>query len=69
MEIQIETHTMQRAKERGAIESEIIETINTGTDIAAKYGRTGKSKVFLFNNTHGKKYHAEKKLEVYYQCH
>lgn len=46
MEIQIETHTLQRAKERGATESEIIETIKTGTEIASKYGRMGNRKFF-----------------------
>jgi len=66
MNIQIGPHTLIRAKERGATESEIIETINTGTDILERRGRIGKAKVFEFNSTRNGKYYKEKKIEVYY---
>ena len=66
MEIQIDPHTIQRAKERGVSESEIAETIQTGTEIAGKYGRRGRWKVFPFNSTHNSKFYLEKKLEVYF---
>ncbi len=67
MKIQIAPHTLQRAKERGASEEEIIEVLKEGTNIFGKYGRLGKSKVFSFNNFRSGKYYEEKKLEVYYQ--
>lgn len=49
MSIRIEPHTMQRALERGATESEIIITLKTGFDLTAKKGRLGKGKIFDFN--------------------
>jgi hypothetical protein len=41
MDIQIEPHTLERAEERGSNEEEIRDVINTGTFIAARYGRPG----------------------------
>ncbi len=64
--IQIEPHTLQRAIERGAIESEIINVLQSGINILGKFGRLGKSKIFYFNNTRLGKYYEEKKVEVYY---
>ena len=66
MQIQIAPHTLLRAKERGASESEIIETINSGKDIQAKAGRFGKEKIFVFKEERNGKFYREKKLEVYY---
>lgn len=66
MEIQIETHTLERAEERGTSESEIIDVINTGLPMAAKYGRKGKVKVFDFSNGRHGKYYEQKRVEVYY---
>jgi hypothetical protein len=66
MKIEIASHTLQRAAERGATEAEIIEVLENGISILSKYGRYGKSKVFPFNNFRNKKYYQEKKLEVYY---
>jgi hypothetical protein len=45
MEIQIDTHALERADERGANEDEIKDVIRTGFAIPAKYGRIGKAKV------------------------
>ena len=66
MKIQIEPHTLQRAKERGTTETEIIEVLETGIDILSRFGRLGKSKVFEFNDYRIQKYYKEKKVEVYY---
>lgn len=66
MIIQIEPHTLQRANERGASESEIKGTIEKGTNILGKSGRLGKSKVFPFNKEKNNRYYEEKKLEVFY---
>ena len=66
MKIQIEPHTLQRAVERGASESEIIETIEQGASILGKYGRLGKSRIFSFTNTRNGKYYDDKKIEAYY---
>jgi hypothetical protein len=45
MEIQIDQHTLERSDELGTNENEIIDVINTGFSIPAKYGRVGRAKV------------------------
>ena len=55
MKLQIDAHTLERAAERGVNESEIMDVIETGIIIDAKYGRIGKAKVFEFNRErHGR---------------
>ncbi len=66
MEIQIDPHTLERAQERGASEEEIKDVIRTGFDIAAKYGRTGKAKVYQFKQERQGKYYEQKRIEVFY---
>ena len=66
MEIQIDPHTLERAKERGANETEIKDVIGTGTDIPAKYQRKGRYKVYEFKRERNHKFYDEKKIEVYY---
>ena len=60
MEIRIEPHTLLRAKERGAHEEEIKDVINTGQIIQAKYGHSGKTKVYPFNQERLGKYYRQK---------
>lgn len=66
MEIQIGPHTLERAEERGTNEREIIEVINTGFSIPAKYGRMGKAKIYDFKYTRHNKYYEQKRVEVFY---
>ena len=66
MVIRIDSHTLERAAERGASSDEITEVINNGRPIAAKYGRLGKSKVFAFNQTRFGRFYEQKKIEVFY---
>lgn len=55
MEIQIDLHTLDRAKQRGTNDNEIKDVINTGFTIPAKYGRTAKAKIYEFKKKrHGK---------------
>jgi hypothetical protein len=49
MNIRIDSHTLERAVERGATSEEIIDVITSGRPIPAKHGRFGKSKIFDFN--------------------
>ena len=49
MEIRIDPHTLERALERGASESEIKEVLSNGVAVPAKQGRLAKSHVFSFN--------------------
>lgn len=66
MDIRIDFHTQERAAERGASSEEIIDVINSGRPIPAKYGRLGKSKIFQFNQTRFGRYYEHKKIEVFF---
>lgn len=66
MEIQIDAHTLERAIERGATESEIRDTITTGFHIPAKHGRLARAKVYDFNDRWGSKHYKQKRVEVIY---
>jgi len=66
MEIQVDTHTLERGEECGTNEDEIKDVIRTGFTIPAKYGRIGKAKVYKFRQNRLDKYYEEKKVEVFY---
>lgn len=66
MKIQIDPHTLKRAKERGTNENEIKDVIVTGFAISTKYGRTGKAKVYEFKGKRHGKYYEQKRVEVIY---
>ena len=66
MNIQIDSHTLERAEERGTSEEEIKDVIESGFTIPVKYGRKGKAKVYKFGqNRHGK-FNEQKRVEVIY---
>jgi hypothetical protein len=66
MEIQIDFHTLDRAKQRGTNENEIKDVIDTGFVISAKYGRTAKAKIYEFKKNRQGKYYEHKRVEVVY---
>lgn len=66
IEIQIDPHTLNRAKERGTNENEIRDVIQTGFPIPAKYGRIGKAKVYNFGQNRLDRYFEQKRVEVIY---
>ncbi len=66
MKIQIDPLTLDRAKERGADEQEIIDGIETGFEIPAKHGRMGKEKIYEFKRNRLKKWYEQKRVEMYY---
>ena len=66
MEIKIDSHTIERAEERGTNEKEIKDVINTGFSIPGKYGRTGKAKIYEFKQKRHDKDYKQKKVEVFY---
>lgn len=66
MIIQIDPHTLERAKERGCSKEEITDVINTGTPITAKYGRTAKAKIYDFGQKRHGQYYEQKRVEVFY---
>ena len=66
MKIRIEPHTLERAEERGVNKVEIIDVVETGFQVAAKYNRIGKAKVFDFQSQRQGKFYEQKKVEVFY---
>jgi len=66
MKIRIDPHTFERAKERGADDSEIKDVIRTGFDIPARYGRNGKAKIYDFKKKRLNKHYEQKRVEVFY---
>ena len=66
MEIRIDPHTLKRAEQRGATETEIREKIETGEKIPAKQHRMGRAKVYMFNQMRHGKFFEQKRVEVFY---
>lgn len=66
MEIQIDFHTLDRAKQRGTNENEIKDVIDAGFAIPAKYGRTAKARIYEFKKKRQGKYYEHKRVEVVY---
>ncbi len=66
MNIRIDSHTLERAIERGTDEEEIRDVVETGFNVPAKHGRFGKAKVFEFAQKRLDKYYEQKRVEVIY---
>jgi hypothetical protein len=66
VKIQIESHTLERAEERGATSAEIQDTLEHGLEIPARGTRKGKAKVFDFKKKRLGKYYEQKRVEVIY---
>lgn len=52
-------------KERGASKSEVRDAIQRGEQFAAKFGRTGFRKNFLFEREWNNKFYQIKQIEVF----
>jgi hypothetical protein len=66
LKIEIDSHSLERAKERGTNEEEIRDVLHTGFSIPAKYGRLGKAKIYDFRKKRREKYYEQKRVEVFY---
>ena len=66
MDVLIDPHTLERAEERGTDENEIIDVINTGFSIPAKYDRLGKAKIYSFRKQRHGKFYNQKRVEIFY---
>ena len=65
MEIRLHPHALQRLKERGTNEEEIIATVQYGERFPAKFDRIGFRRNFHFTGKwHGRRY-AVKQVEVF----
>jgi hypothetical protein len=66
MEIRLNQHALQRARERGASEQEIRDVLQNGVPTAAKAGRLGKARTFDYRQERQGKYYQQKRVEVIY---
>ena len=66
MLIQINSHTSDRADERGATTDEIEDVIRTGIPVPAKGDRRAKEKVYDFHRQWRNTYYEQKKVQVIY---
>ena len=62
----IDSHTLERAEERGTNEKEIKDVLETGFSVEAKSGRFGMAKIYPFNRVRGGKSYEQKRVEVIY---
>jgi hypothetical protein len=65
MRIDIHPHTKERMSERGASEIEIRDTVRTGEQFKAKFGRVGFRKNFAFRSTWRGKKRRTKQIEAF----
>ena len=65
MKIRIHPHAKERMKERGASESEVIETVKYGEEFPAKFGRVGYRSNFDFEGIWRGKEYKTKQIEAY----
>lgn len=66
MKIVIDPHTLERAAERGATETEIADVIKSGFVIPARGKRRGKAKIYDSKRELGGRYYDQKRVEVIY---
>jgi hypothetical protein len=64
MAIRLHTHARTRLVERGATESEVIETVEKGELSPAKHGRTRFRRNFMYNDLWQDRHFASKQIEV-----
>jgi hypothetical protein len=65
MTIRFHPHALERMKERGGTEAEVIETVNHGEQFPAKHGRTGFRHNFTYDRNWKGKYFRTKQVESY----
>ena len=65
MNIKFHPHAIQRMKERGALDQEVIDTIQFGEKFPAKFERIGFRRNFSFNNRWLGREYGTKQIEAY----
>ena len=64
-DVTLHPHARTRLAERGASESEVIETVRKGEQFSAKFGRTGFRRNFAFNGVWRGHSYATKQVEAF----
>jgi hypothetical protein len=63
--IRFHPHVLERFPERGASQSEVIETIHSGERFEAKFGRVGFRKTFSFDSTWRRRFFHSKEIVAF----
>ena len=65
MSVRLHPHALERLVERGATESEVVATVESGERFPAKFGRAGFRRNFQFDTEWNRKRYATKQIEAY----
>lgn len=65
MTVRLHPHAKDRLAERGATETEIVTTVESGEQFPAKFGRTGFRRNFSFSGQWRGRRFATKQVEAY----
>ncbi|MBI3977552.1 MAG: DUF4258 domain-containing protein [Chloroflexi bacterium] len=65
MNVRLHPHARERLAERGASESEVLATVQTGERFPVRFGRTGFRRNFPLNAEWRGRRYATKQVEVY----
>ena len=62
--IELHPHARERLEERGATEAEVFETVVSGRQFSAKFGRMGFRKTFVYGKIWRNRLYASKDVEA-----
>lgn len=65
MTVRFHPHALERLAERGTTEAEVVATVQTGEQFAAKFGRAGFQKTFRYESTWQGRFYAAKEVETF----
>jgi hypothetical protein len=65
MTVHIHAHARERMRERGATQSEVIETVLSGSSRPAKHGRVEYRKTFAFGGIWLGRYYTKKRVDAF----
>ena len=65
LEVRLHPHAVDRLPERGALEDEVIRTVQEGESFPAKYGRTGFRRNFAYGGLWRGRRYETKQIEAY----
>ncbi len=64
MTVRLHPHAIERLTERGALEQEVVQTVEIGEQCPAKLGRTGFRHNFPFDDVWRGKHYSTKQVEA-----
>ena len=65
MIVRFHPHALERMAQRGAVQQEVVDTVQEGEQFEAKFGRTGFRRNFVFEKHRRNQYYKTKQVEVY----